>query len=227
MRTMPTPPSHSSSTPAPAAAPATRRGFDPGAWRPARRTPWWMLGAFVAGLAAFALVIRGGDEREFFRGSAVPPTSADRTYPPLPTPLPADAGSGLQPPEAPVQPSEDVVIEEPPPAPAPEPRQEPVERPRPAETASRQARPIPGQTPAPEYPPRALRRGEGGTTLVIVHVGPDGVPTATELAQSSGSRDLDRAAQQAVRRWRFEPATDGGRPTVGRVVVPIDFRPAE
>ena len=185
-----------------------------------------MLAAFVAGLVAFALVIRGDDGREFFRSGAVPPTTAGRAYAPLPTPLPADAGSGLQAPDTPQPPSEDVVIEEPAPRPAPPPPP-PVEPPRPVETASRQARPIPGQTPAPEYPSRALRRGEGGTTLVIVHVGPDGVPTATELAQSSGSRDLDRAARQAVRRWRFEPATDGGRPTVGRVVIPIDFRPIE
>jgi protein TonB len=69
-------------------------------------------------------------------------------------------------------------------------------------------------------------RGEGGTALVIAYIGPDGVPTSTDLAQSSGSRELDRAAQSAVRRWRFEPAMENGRPTVGRVVVPIDFRPA-
>jgi protein TonB len=50
------------------------------------------------------------------------------------------------------------------------------------------------------------------------------VPTSTELAQSSGSRDLDRTAQATVRRWRFEPAIVDGRPTVSRVIVPIDFR---
>ena len=41
--------------------------------------------------------------------------------------------------------------------------------------------------------------------------------------RASGSRDLDRAAMQAVRRWRFEPAMAGGQPTVGQVIVPIDF----
>lgn len=219
------PPTPSPTTPAP--PPPGRRGFDLHAWRPSRFAPWWILAAFLAGLAVFALVIGRDSGRDFFRGSGVPPTSAERVYAPLPAPMPADEGSGLRGMEAPVEPSEDVVIEEPPPPPPPPVEPPRTERPRPAETASRQARPIPGQTPAPQYPARALRRGEGGTTLVIVHVGPDGVPTATELAQSSGSRDLDRAAQQAVRRWRFEPAMDRGQPTVGRVVVPIDFRPAE
>lgn len=215
------------STPTSATPPdSPRRGLDVRAWRPERRALWWVLGAFVLGLAAFALAIRGRGDADFFRADAVPPTSAERTYAPLPAPLPAGEGSGLRSVEAPVEDPQDVVIEpEPVPAPPPPPPEPPVERPRPADAVSREARPIPGQTPAPDYPSRALRRGEGGTTLVIVHIGPDGVPTATELAQSSGSRDLDRAAQQAVRRWRFEPATADGRPTVGRAVVPFDFRP--
>lgn len=204
-----------------------RRPFDIAAWRPQRRALWWVLGAFLLGLLAFALAIRGSGDRDFFRADTVPPTTAERQYAPLPAPLPAGDGSGLRV-EAPVEPAEVPVAEAepPPPPPAPEPR--PVERPRPpAATASRDPRPIPGQTPAPDYPRRALVRGEGGSVLVIVHVGPDGVPTSTSLAQSSGSRELDRAAQQAVRRWRFEPAMADGRPTVGQVVVPIDFRPTD
>jgi protein TonB len=180
----------------------------------------------VVGLVAFLLVVRGRDDRDFFRADTVPPTSASRDYAPLPAPLPAGAGSGLQRVEATVEDARSAVVEEEPevapPPPPPPPR--PVEPQRPVEAVTRQPRPLPGQTPAPDYPRRALMRGEGGTALVIVHIGPDGVPTSTDLAQSSGSRDLDRAAQQAVRRWRFEPATEGGRPTVGRVVVPIDFR---
>ena len=83
--------------------------------------------------------------------------------------------------------------------------------------------PLPGQTPPPDYPRRALRRGIEGTVLVRVDVGPDGVPTSVGISQSSRSRDLDRAAIEAVERWRFRPAMADGRPTVGTVVVPIDF----
>ncbi len=59
--------------------------------------------------------------------------------------------------------------------------------------------------------------------MVRVDVGPDGVPTSTSLVEGSGSRDLDRAALAAVRRWRFRPAQVNGRPTVGSAVVPINF----
>lgn len=219
------------STPTPTPTPTRdRRPLDIAAWRPPKRALWWVLGAFLVGLVAFALAIRGNDSRDLFRADTVPPTAAGREYAPLPAPLPAGEGSGLRV-EAPVEDAEVPVAEvEPPPPPPPEPRPEPrpVERPAPPIAgATRDPRPIPGQTPAPEYPGRALMRGEGGSVLVIVHVGPDGVPTSTSLAQSSGSRDLDRAAQQAVRRWRFQPATDNGRPTVGQVVVPIDFRPTD
>ena len=91
--------------------------------------------------------------------------------------------------------------------------------------ASSQPQPIAGQTPAPRYPPQALRRGERGTVMVRVEIGPDGVPGAVSVANSSGSRLLDRAAVDAVRRWRFRPAQANGRPTVGSVLVPISFTP--
>lgn len=211
------------SSPAPTPA-SPRRPFDASAWRPSRRALWWVLGAFALGLVAFAMVIRDRGDPEFFRAA----DEEGRQYAPLPAPLPAGQGSGIERVEAPVEQSQAAVVEEPqevapPPPPPPPPR--PVERPRPAETVAREARPLPGQTPPPDYPRRALARREGGTALVIVHIGPDGVPTSTDLAQSSGSRDLDRAAQQAVRRWRFEPKLENGVPVVSRAVVPIDFRP--
>lgn len=84
--------------------------------------------------------------------------------------------------------------------------------------------PIPGQTPAPEYPPSAMRNSAEGTVMVRVEVGADGMPTAVDVAQRSGSRDLDRAAVDAVRRWRFQPAQRDGQAVSGAVTVPIDFK---
>lgn len=67
------------------------------------------------------------------------------------------------------------------------------------------------------------RRGETGTVLLRVHVGPDGQPYSVDLVQSSGSRALDRAASDAVRRWRFRPAVRDGQAIAASVQVPITF----
>jgi len=50
------------------------------------------------------------------------------------------------------------------------------------------------------------------------------VPINVTVAASSQSRDLDRAALDAVRRWRFRPAQRDGQPVAGTVVVPIEFK---
>jgi protein TonB len=55
-------------------------------------------------------------------------------------------------------------------------------------------------------------------------VGTDGVPLSVDVQQRSGSRDLDRAAVDAVRRWRFSPGQRDGQAIVGSVTVPVDFK---
>jgi protein TonB len=62
----------------------------------------------------------------------------------------------------------------------------------------------------PDYPPRAARDGTTGTTLLALLVGADGRVTSSRIAQSSGSRDLDRAAVNALSLCRFKPATNNG-----------------
>ena len=86
------------------------------------------------------------------------------------------------------------------------------------------ASPSPISRPPPRYPARALRMRETGTVRVLVAVGADGVPTDVSVESSSQSRDLDRAALEAVRKWRFRPAQRGGQAVAGSVVVPIEFR---
>ena len=60
---------------------------------------------------------------------------------------------------------------------------------------------------------------------VRVTVATDGGVDRLEVAESSGNRYLDRAAMEAVRRWRFQPAVRDGQPVVADVVVPIVFNP--
>ena len=84
--------------------------------------------------------------------------------------------------------------------------------------------PIKGQMPPPRYPGAALRRGESGIVLVRVEVDTAGMPAGVALVQRSGSRDLDRAAMEAVREWRFQPAQRNGQAIAASLVIPIDFK---
>ncbi|MBS7457475.1 energy transducer TonB [Coralloluteibacterium stylophorae] len=85
------------------------------------------------------------------------------------------------------------------------------------------ARPLAEASAAPRYPARAVRRREQGEVLLAVDVDARGYPSGVSVARSSGSRDLDQAALEAVRGWRFEPARYQGRPVASRLQVPLSF----
>ena len=69
----------------------------------------------------------------------------------------------------------------------------------------------------PAYPSEAMRRRQQGTVRLVVHVSTEGIPILVELAGSSGHPSLDRAAVDAVGRWRFRPAVGGAGP------LPFDY----
>lgn len=75
----------------------------------------------------------------------------------------------------------------------------------------------------PDYPRDARRRGEQGTVLLRVLVGRDGMPIEVAIEHSSGSRQLDRAAREAVLRWRFRPVQINGVTVPASGLVPIKF----
>lgn len=58
----------------------------------------------------------------------------------------------------------------------------------------------------PDYPPRARKAGEEGISVIGFLVRPDGTAAKSIVLSSSGSRDLDRAAADAVSRCRFSRA---------------------
>jgi TonB family protein len=64
----------------------------------------------------------------------------------------------------------------------------------------------------PQYPPQARRMEQQGTVVLRFLVSPDGTPTKSEIASSSGFPDLDKAAQDALMLCHFKPATIDGRP---------------
>jgi protein TonB len=60
-------------------------------------------------------------------------------------------------------------------------------------------------SPAPRYPPEALRAGTSGEVLVEITVGTDGSVTSARVVRATPPRVFDREALNAVRRWKFEP----------------------
>ena len=67
----------------------------------------------------------------------------------------------------------------------------------------------------PEYPTRAARNGETGTVTLALLVGADGKVQSSRVQQSSGSRDLDKAAVNALSLCQFKPAMNNGVPEAG------------
>jgi protein TonB len=101
-----------------------------------------------------------------------------------------------------------------------------VDRPRAASrerTVDTPPQPAAGNAP-PLYPSSARRRGQQGEVLLRVQVLPDGTISSPAVVRSSGVASLDQAAQAAVSRWRFTPASSGGRAVEATVEVPVVFR---
>jgi periplasmic protein TonB len=76
----------------------------------------------------------------------------------------------------------------------------------------------------PSYPNNARRLGIQGTTLLSVFVAIDGRVADVVVKQSAGHPDLDQAAADAVKRWRFEPARRGNETVAMWVLLPVEFR---
>ena len=81
-----------------------------------------------------------------------------------------------------------------------------------------------GGNPKPEYPAQARRRGIEGRVVLRVVVAETGQVERVIIADSSGSKLLDRAAYRAVKRWRFHPAKRFGVATQDTITLPITFR---
>lgn len=78
--------------------------------------------------------------------------------------------------------------------------------------------------PPPRYPVLARQRKEQGRLALRVMVDAGGGVTGLSIVASSGSRLLDEAAIDAVKRWRFRPARRNDSAIPGVVEVPILFR---
>lgn len=100
----------------------------------------------------------------------------------------------------------------------------PARRPAPAARVPADREPSPVARVQPAYPPAAYRAREEGTVLVRADIDAAGNPGNVTIARLSGSRELDRAARDAVSGWKFEPAIKDGKAVASTVEVPVDFK---
>jgi protein TonB len=77
-------------------------------------------------------------------------------------------------------------------------------------------------TPDPEYSLSARKKKIQGIVVVSLTVDIAGQPRDLRVERKL-DRELDEAAIDAVRQWKFEPATQDGRPVEVRVNVEVAF----
>ncbi|RDS81069.1 energy transducer TonB [Dyella psychrodurans] len=80
-------------------------------------------------------------------------------------------------------------------------------------------------TPAPAMPPQSLRQRHVGTTKLQILLNSDGTIRDAKVYESSGYRELDRAALEAASRWSFGPVVCAGtnEPAIAAFQVPVNF----
>lgn len=139
------------------------------------------------------------------------------------TPRPEAPGPATTPPES-------SVAGTPPPS-APESTAPPAATPTPTAPASVSNEPIEAiriartREVAPKYPREALLdRTEGYVDLEFT-ISPEGVPEDMVVRASYPRRTFDRAATDAVRRWRFQPVMRDGLPVAQRARLRLEFKP--
>ena len=83
--------------------------------------------------------------------------------------------------------------------------------------------PTPVSKMQPNYPSSLLSNGIGGKVLVTCVVDENGKVVSTSIKKSSGNAELDKAAVNAVLKWKFKPAQKAGRNIRATCVVPFNF----
>jgi uncharacterized protein (TIGR03790 family) len=74
----------------------------------------------------------------------------------------------------------------------------------------------------PEYPKQAVKEGKSGYTILRLFVDERGQLLESECLK--GERMLCRAAEEAVKKWKFAPKLVNGRPEFDKITVVINFK---
>lgn len=180
---------------------------------------------------------------------AIPPArpmqAAALTPSPKPvTPVPRAEPLHRTPPDFPApprRPNPTPTAQDAPAAPVPAPTSETLSETSPDAATARDGAPAPQQSaalmetppgygkpglanPRPRYPWLSRQRGEQGRVVLRVTVDDMGRAAHVSVLAGSGFGRLDRAAIEALEKWRFEPATRAGQAVAGAVDVPVTFR---
>jgi TonB family protein len=87
-------------------------------------------------------------------------------------------------------------------------------------------KPVPVYKSNPVYTPEAKRAKIQGTVVLRVTVEPDGTVGDVKVIRSLDKR-LDQSAVDAVKTWKFKPATKAGKPIAVETSVEINYRLAK
>lgn len=80
--------------------------------------------------------------------------------------------------------------------------------------------------PSPKYPTESRRKREEGAVRLRVVITVEGLVKAIAVARSSGFERLDEAALDTVRKWKFKPGMQAGKPVeaIGFLVIPFKLK---
>ena len=84
-----------------------------------------------------------------------------------------------------------------------------------------------GELGISRYPAKELREGVGGTVSVRIRISKEGYVISSLAVESSGNRNLDRAAVDAARKWRFTPVRRAEEMQEVERTFPITFTPPD
>ena len=75
----------------------------------------------------------------------------------------------------------------------------------------------------PDYPPSLVREGLEGSVTVKVTIDTTGRVSAIELVKATNRAFYEETREQALRYWRFKPATSDGTPIESQQVLTVQF----
>jgi len=79
-------------------------------------------------------------------------------------------------------------------------------------------------TPDPDYPEKARKAHQRGNVILQLVVGTDGLPSDVKVDRSGLTPELEKAAIDAVKHWKFTPAARDGHPVAALIKVEVSFK---